>query len=179
MGERFMSIVQRILFSGKAAVFVCVSVLAGAFFGAYPAAAHPSPEGTSPSAEHADDMPRAQDVDRMDEDSVREFMKHLRIHFVTSDTDRIESVIQVLDWRREEDDFYLITVAVPENRIILHDKYPQAQSASLPALDSITSKAAESGDVECERGGGSQLFLCRIIKRWKTGGSRWIRPRRG
>ena len=162
MGERFMSIVQRISFRGKVAVFVCVSVLAGAFFGAYQAAAHPSPEGTTPSETHSDDMPTAEDVDRMDEDSVREFMKHLRIHFVTSDTDRLESVIEVLDWRRDEDDFYLITVAVPENRIILHDKYPQAQSASLPALDSITSKAAESGDVACERGEGGNYF-CAVL----------------
>ena len=161
MGEGFMSIVQRISFGGKVAVFVCVLVLAGAFFSAYPAAAHPSPEGTSPSAEHADDMPRAQDVDRTDEASVRKFMEHLRIHFVIVPGTR-GYAIEHNDWRKEEDDFYLITVAIPENRIILHDKYPQAQSASLPALDSITSKAAESGDVECEEGEGGNYF-CAVL----------------
>ena len=43
----------------KIVLFVRVSGLAGVLFGAYPAGAHECPEGTTPSAEHADDMPRA------------------------------------------------------------------------------------------------------------------------
>ena len=84
-----MSIVQRISFSGKIVLFVCVSVLAGAFFGAYPAVAHPSPEGFEAADEdHADDAPRAEDVDRMDEESMRSFAEHARIHLRSREVGR-------------------------------------------------------------------------------------------
>ena len=161
-----MNIVQGISFSGKVAVFVCVSILAGAFFGAYPAAAHPSPEGTSPSAPHDDDMPTAEDVDRMDEASMREFMEHLREHFIVRLREGgIPAGFSVRheDWRRYEDNFYLIRIrGLAEKSISLHEKYAGAQSASLPALDSIIDKAGESGDVACEPGEGGNYF-CAVL----------------
>ena len=149
MGEGFMSIVQRILFSGKVALFVCVSGLAGAFFGVYPAVAHPSP-GSTPSVAHDDDLPRAQDVDRMNEDSMREFMEHLKIHLVDGTVQAGERTYIPLDWR-VGDDFYSIYFGVPGQRIIQHQKYPQAQSASLPRLEPMLLAAQESGGIECEQ----------------------------
>ena len=161
-----MSIVQRISFSGKVAVFVCVSVLAGAFFGAYQAAAHPSPEGTTPSETHSDDMPTAEDVDRMDEDSMREFMEHLREHFIVRigrDGTPLPFGERYQDWRRVQDDFYIIRIlGLAEKSIILHEKYPQAQGATLPALDSIIDKAGESKSVACEQGEGGNYF-CAVL----------------
>ncbi len=158
-----MSIVQRILFSGKAAVFVCVSVLAGAFFGAYPAAAHPSP-ATTPSVAHDDDLPRAQDVDRMDEDSMREFMEHLRIHLVGDGTVPVgHRTIQPLDWR-VGDDFYLIYFGLHEQRIIQHHKYPQAQSASLPRLEPMLLAAQQSGGIECKQDDGGNYFCAVLLE---------------
>ena len=161
-----MSIVQRISLSGKAAVFVCVSVLAGAFFGAYPAAAHTSPEGTPESEAHSDDMPTAEDLDRMDEASMIEFMEHLREHFIVMfREDGLPAGFSVRheDWRRYEDNFYLIRIrGLAEKSISLHEKYDSAQSASLPALDSIIDKAGESGDAACEEGEGGNYF-CAVV----------------
>ena len=166
MGKGFMSIVQRISFSGKVALFVCVSVLAGAFFGAYPAAAHPSPEGTTESAAHDDDLPTAENVDRMDEASMIEFMEHLKEHFIVRLREGgIPAGFSVRheDWRRGEDNFYLIRLrGLAEKSISLHEKYDSAQGASLPALDSIIDQAGESGDVACEPGEGGNYF-CAVL----------------
>ena len=149
-----MSIVQRISFSGKVVLFVCVSVLAGAFFGAYPAAAHPSPEGFKPVDEdHADDAPRAEDVDRMDEDSVRSFAEHARIHLRSGEVGR-QLASSDLSSRGlgERDDLYVISVESDDN-IGGHDKYPGAQGATLSALDSILGKVRQGNreDIVCER----------------------------
>ena len=149
-----MSIVQRISFSGKAAVFVCVSVLAGAFFGAYPAAAHPSPEGfEAVDEDHADDAPKAEDVNRMDEESMRSFTKHARIHLRSREVGRpLASIDLSSRGLGERDDLYVISVESDDN-ISGHDKYAGAQSATLPALDSILGKVRQGNreDVVCER----------------------------
>jgi len=142
----------------KTVLFVLCAGLAGVLFGAYPAVAHESPEGTTPSAEHADDMPRAQDVDRMDEASVRKFMEHLKIH--SDGTGEGEALLFIpTDWNSLENDFYMITIASLANTIIGHEKYPQAQSASLPDLDGISDKARESEDsIVCEQDEGGNYF---------------------
>jgi hypothetical protein len=165
MGERFMSIVQRILFSGKVALFVCLSGLAGAFFGAYPAAAHPSPEGTRSSDTHLDNMPTAEDVDRMDEGSMRKFMEHLKIHLRVKFREGRQEPFNERDedWRKKDDDFYLIRIlGLSEKSILHHEKYPQAQSATLPALNNIIDEVGESEDVECEQGEGGNYF-CAVL----------------
>lgn len=132
-------------------LFVLCVGLAGVFFGAYPAAAHESP----PSDEHEDDMPRASDVDRMDEASMKKFMEHLKIHF--------QGTTLTMDWIRPEDDFHYITIAAADNKIILHTKYrAQSQGASLPALKSIVDEARESGDVACEQDQGGNYF-CAVL----------------
>ena len=151
----------------KTALFVLCVGLAGVLFGAYPAVAHESPAGTTPSAEHPDDMPRAQDVDRMDEASMKNFMRHMKIHFEGTE-DQEDATIYILeDWRSLEEDFYRITVS-HGNRIATHEKYPQAQSASLPALGSIVAKARESEDAVCEQDEEGNYFCAVLIGRGIT-----------
>ena len=147
-----MSIVQRILFSGKVVLFVCVSVLAGAFFGAYPAAAHPSPEGFDAAENHADDAPRAEDVDRTDEDSMKRFVEHARIHLRSGEVGRpLVTITLSPRGLGGRDDLYVISID-SDNTVSAHEKYPQAQSAYLSALDSIVGKVREnSEDIVCEQ----------------------------
>ena len=161
-----MSIVQRILFSGKVVLFVCVSGLAGAFFGAYPAAAHPSPEGFTATGDHADDAPRVEDIDRMDEDSMREFMEHARIHLRSSEEGRQLTTPSLRSHGLGGSDLYVIGIVFHNNvnMITLHEKYPKAQSATLSDLDSIVGKVREkSEDIVCEQDEGDNYFCAAFL----------------